>query len=85
MPVISIAPLSEPVTDERGLLRGAWRQWVTASFRILFDLQNSGTTAHRPTAALYTGKFYFDTTLGKPIWLKSVGPTVWVDATGASV
>jgi hypothetical protein len=25
---------------------------------------------------------YFDTTLGYPIWLESVNPDVWVDATG---
>lgn len=41
-----------------------------------------GTTAARPTALIYTGYPYFDTTLGKPIWYNGTG---WVDATGASV
>lgn len=42
----------------------------------------SGTTANRPTSVT-AGQEYFDTTLGKPVWLKSVG--VWVDATGTTV
>ena len=43
-----------------------------------------GTTAARPTTDLTVGQFYFDTTLGKPIWYGGTGPS-WVDATGASV
>lgn len=42
----------------------------------------SGTTAQRPTVTT-VGYQYFDTTLGTPIWLESVG--AWVDATGATV
>lgn len=41
-----------------------------------------GTTAARPTdAGLYYR--YFDTTLGKPVFLKTQ-PSGWVDATGAA-
>ena len=40
------------------------------------------TGATRPATAI-VGDMYFDTTLGKPIWLKEIG--VWVDATGATV
>ena len=46
----------------------------------------SGITASRPTALGFTppvGYQYFDTTLGKPIWLKT--GTTWVDSTGATV
>lgn len=52
--------------------------WRTLQYR------DSGTTANRPTGlgGGNTGQFYFDTTLGKPIWWKTAG---WVDATGASV
>lgn len=42
----------------------------------------SGTTSNRPTTNLYTGLYYFDTTLGKPIWYNGSG---WVDATGTTV
>lgn len=41
----------------------------------------NGTTANRPTATA-TGQFYFDTTIGKPIWWSGAA---WVDATGAGV
>ncbi|MEK5360742.1 hypothetical protein ACPOM7_19040 [Peribacillus castrilensis] len=44
----------------------------------------SGTTANRPTDYI-VGESYFDTTLGKPIWCKTVAPVVWVDAMGATV
>ena len=42
----------------------------------------SGDTASRPTIGLLVGQFYFDTTLGIPIWYDG---TDWVDATGATV
>lgn len=44
-------------------------------------------TPQRPTENLYPGMSMFDSTLGKPIWLKSVvsGVGTWVDATGATV
>lgn len=46
----------------------------------------TGTTANRPTTDLQLGQEYFDTTLGKPVWLKTIGtPNTWVDATGATV
>lgn len=42
----------------------------------------AGTTAARPTDAK-AGFSYFDTTLGKPVWLKTA-PSTWVDATGTA-
>ena len=42
----------------------------------------SGTTANRPTERLEVGQYYFDTTLGIPIWYDG---TNWVDATGTVV
>lgn len=40
---------------------------------------DSGSTANRPTASAITGQYYFDTTIGKPIWWNG---TIWVLATG---
>lgn len=40
----------------------------------------SGITANRPIERLLVGQFYFDTTLGYPVWWDG---TDWVDATGA--
>lgn len=44
----------------------------------------SGTTTQRPTPT-YIGQTHFDTTLGKPIWCKTISPIVWVDSTGTTV
>lgn len=43
-----------------------------------------GETAVRPTEPKVS-ECYFDTTLGKPIWCKSLSPIVWVDAAGTTV
>jgi hypothetical protein len=58
-----------------------WANYMTATWQLAYDVQNSGTTANRPTTALYTGKFYFDTTLGLPIWWEGPG---WVKADGTA-
>jgi hypothetical protein len=42
----------------------------------------AGTTAARPTTAP-VGYSYFDTTLGKPVFLKTT-PSTWVDSTGTA-
>jgi hypothetical protein len=42
----------------------------------------SGTTANRPATELLIGQYYFDTTLGIPIWYNG---TNWVNATGTTV
>lgn len=41
----------------------------------------NGVSASRPTSSV-TGQFYFDTTLGKPVWWNG---TSFVDATGTTV
>lgn len=52
------------------------------NFLTVLSTDSSGTTANRPTAELQTGQYYFDTTLGQPIWYDG---TDWVDATGTTV
>ena len=63
----------------------SWASWLGKVRSYAGAVSDSGTTAQRPTAGLFVARPYFDTTLGKPIWLKTVSPSVWVDATGASV
>ena len=46
------------------------------------NVPQSGITANRPITFLQVGQFYFDTTLGYPIWYNG---TNWVDATGTVV
>ena len=76
-------PDNGPVTDSKGLPTLPWVQVFARWHRVVLSLQQSGATADRPTTGLWVGRTYFDTTLGKPVWVKSVGPAVWVDATGA--
>jgi hypothetical protein len=42
----------------------------------------SGTTANRPTERLQIGQYYFDTTIGRPIWYNG---TNWINAAGTVV
>ena len=72
-----------PVND--GNIPQPWYDWIYQAFRLLFALQQSGTTAQRPTVNLWIGRTYYDTTLGKPIWVNAVKPTIWKDASGAVV
>lgn len=76
---------SGALLDEGGNLTPAWAQWFTRTHNSTRTLQESGITADRPDKLLWVGRFYFDITIGKPIWLRSVGPNVWVDATGGVV
>jgi len=52
------------------------------SFLTVLSTAPSGTTANRPAIDLQVGQYYFDTTLGQPIWYNG---TDWVDATGTTV
>lgn len=62
-----------------------WRAWFVRAFQILLAITSSGTTGQRPASFSYVGRTYFDTTLGKPIWIQSLSPVVWCDATGTPV
>lgn len=61
----------------------AWAGWFSTAQNILTASSSSGATTARPTTNQYIGMPYFDTTLGKPVWLETPGSSpVWVDATG---
>lgn len=75
--VDELDPNGRPVAVATG-----WRNFFNSVYLICNALTMSGTTANRPTAGLWTGRMYFDTTLGIPIWYKTAG---WVNATGGAV
>ena len=83
MPVLGAVP-SPQIADPIGIAQPAFYAWLNGVFKIVFAVQQSGTTAERPTSDLFIGRPYFDTTLGKPIWVKTISPVLWVDAAGAS-
>lgn len=82
-------PTTQYVTDKEGKLTFWWQTFMESVNYWLRPVGQQGATANRPVStnqiALYIGQNYFDTTLGKPIWVKSLNPTVWCDATGAAV
>lgn len=73
------------LTTSEGFADRPWLQWLNLVHQTITAARQSGVTADRPTDFLYVGRRYYDTTLGKPIWLHAVRPTVWHDAAGASV
>jgi hypothetical protein len=75
-------PSNSVLVDDTGNISAPWMAWVQRVHDLSLSLQRSGTTANRPISNLWIGLVYFDTTLGKPVWLKSVGPSVWVDGVG---
>lgn len=82
-PNLQIAPTeySQLYVDQLlNLLRLYFAQVDNFTKGVLLPL--SGPTGDRPIAGLVTGLFYFDTTLGIPIWWYDGD---WVDATGAIV
>jgi hypothetical protein len=52
------------------------------NFLVAISTPQNGATADRPTQNLQIGQFYFDTTLGYPVWYDG---TDWVDAAGTVV
>ena len=82
-PNLLVAPI---VYDQRYIdqLNNALRLYFNQidNFTQNVTVPPAGTTANRPTERLEVGQYYFDTTLGIPIWYDG---TDWVDATGTVV
>lgn len=86
-PNLPIAPV-EYAQQYQDQLNNAFRLYFAQIDNIsqALTIPDSGTTANRPintgVIKLRTGQFYFDTTLGIPIWWNG---TNWVNASGTSV
>jgi len=58
-----------------------WASWFKQVFLTCFSVQDSGTTAQRPSnlpadqSKLWVGRRYFDTTIDQPVWYDG---TTWV-------
>lgn len=79
--MINPPPVDSSV-DDSGEVRRGWKEWFQHTFAHS-KYKGSGTTANRPTNGLTVGDWYYDSTLGLPIWVHSIGPVVWHKADGA--
>lgn len=78
-------PSNTAVLAQDGQTNRQWLQWFDRVHSIASAQQQAGPTAARPVTRLWVGRQYFDTDLGRVVYVKSVNPAVWVDATGATV
>jgi hypothetical protein len=74
-------PNQTAMQNQDGIIDPAWKAYFTQLFFVASCYQQSGITAKRPTKALYVGRTYFDSTLGKPIWYNG---TIWVKSDGTA-
>ena len=92
---MSLTPLpttTNIVTDANGrpksdlYLERTYQSWFAAIQRWLGPIGQNGTTAARPTKNLYVGLSYYDTTLGYPVFVHQVSPSIiWHNGAGAAV
>ena len=77
-------PTAEYDVHQQELFSNALRLYFNRldTYNIANSTPASGTTVKRPLNDLQVGQFYFDTTLGIPIWWNG---TVWKNASGTTV
>jgi hypothetical protein len=79
-------PTDPKVVKETGEWTPTYQGWVAGVQRWLSPIGQFGTTAQRPTRSLYIGQRYYDTTLGYPVWVHQVSPSIiWHNGAGAAV
>ena len=79
----AVSPFDYPSNSQ--MVTSPWNQVFSRWQAIIATGQQSGTTANRPATGLWIGRQFFDTTLGKPVYVLSVKPAVWVDGAGTVV
>ncbi len=77
-------PSNAPVVDEDGTAARPWQQWFNRINILCQANSQAGPTSSRPVKNLWIGRRFFDSTLGKPIYVKTVDPAVWVDGAGTA-
>lgn len=80
--MIGYPPSIHPVQDKNGQITVPWKAFMDQVFYICQGISSSGPSNQRPTKLLYVGRSFFDTDLGKPIWIRQVSPVIWVTSDG---
>lgn len=79
-------PQTNVFTEKGDRMTSVWQAWFGSIQNWLGPQGAVGSTTTRPKVGIYVGLSYFDTTLGKPVFVQQVSPSiVWVDATGGVV
>lgn len=83
-------PTDQRIDTKGNILDRVYEAWFQSIQQWLGPQGQSGVTANRPTANVYIGLEYFDTTLGYPVFAKSATSArpqvvVWVNASGGVV
>lgn len=84
-------PTGSKIAEANGWLTETWLNFFQALYNVVRPIGSNGNTAARPIhnpargSTLYVGQQYFDTTLGYPVYVSSLNPTVWVNGAGAVV
>ena len=76
---------NQTAVDSGGSFTPVWIAFFQRVLSVVNAGQQSGATADRPTTGLWIGRRYYDETLSKPVYVRSVRPTVWKDAMGTTV
>lgn len=76
---------NQTAVDSGGFFTPVWVNFFARVQAVCNAGQQSGATADRPTTGLWIGRRYYDETLSKPIYVRSVRPTVWKDSQGTTV
>ena len=87
-PLVQAPSPASRLVEAGGAVAQDWQSLFAALQRGAFNATRSGPTADRPTSVMpgrWIGMAYYDTTLGKPVFLHSVNPDVWHDGSGAVV
>jgi hypothetical protein len=83
---MSPIPQTNVFTDKGERMSQIWQAWFGSIFQWLGPQGQFGTTAKRPTTNLFIGLSYYDTTLGYPVFVHQISPSiVWHNAAGAVV
>ena len=75
-------PTNQPISTQ-GETDPVWVRWLTRLATTFNNVQGTGTTAQRPNPAPFIGFMYFDSTINKPIWAKTLTAWVYADGTAA--
>ena len=80
-------PIEQTVQNGTSIIRPPWFAWFKQVFLTCFSVQDSGTTAQRPSnlpqpQQLWIGRRYFDTTVDQPVWWDGTKWVTWSASSG---